>query len=131
MKHIRQRPDGCAEAALAMLVGCDLEIARFALGWRNPPSPCQLRAAVRRFGLELGEQLPARGMGECRGPGLILLRHEGKDAGGLGHVAVRTYEGQVHDPALARAVPAWRYPRHMKRMGLRVKAWIPVYSREA
>jgi hypothetical protein len=114
-----------------MLVGCDLEIARFALGWRNPPSPRQLRTAVRRFGLMLGERLPVRSLRDCRGRGLVLLRQRGANPRGLGHVAVLAAGGQVHDPALARAVPAPRYPRHLKRMGLSVKWWIPAYVREA
>lgn len=122
LRHVRQAPRGCAAAVVAMLAGCDLDLATYALGRRGAESPAGIARALRRFGLRLGRghttggRLPPR---RARGV-LVLVQMLGREQ----HVAALPGDGTVLDPALPGPVRLEAYPAALGRLGLAPLSWL-------
>lgn len=126
MRHVRQRPNGCAPAALAIVAGVELDVARYALG-RGAIDPRRLVVGLGRLGWRADRLRILRGrMPPRHARGLLLMPQEVRTRERLGHVAVLAGDGRVFDPALARPVPLERYQDHMRRMRLWPVGWLPV-----
>jgi hypothetical protein len=123
MRHVRQIGPTCGQACVAMLAGCDLELAAFACGWWGTGSPLMVERALRRFGLRLGRRvdLSPGQLPPARARGLLVL-HDGDELHGVALAG----DGLARDPALAKPVPLARYPEEMERRGLEVGSWWPV-----